>query len=291
MTAIYTPPLGVNASTILRAAEHCINVRRESRITASRRESRITASRRESRITALRRESRITASRRESRITALRRESRITASRRESRITALRRESRITASRRESRITALRRESRITASRRESRITALRRESRITASRRESRITAFRRESRITALRRESRITALRRESRITAFRRESSVYIRADSAGPQVHWITEMQSKCFAITTDNRLLCRIYGPNAVISPSSLSGKEKAFRASQRVFTCVKPVGGLCGKWAEMSDWSVTEVKGAHIYLSKVSYTQEMGERIAPVSRCYFYPP
>ncbi len=34
-----TLPLGVNASTILRAAEHCINVRRESRITALRRES------------------------------------------------------------------------------------------------------------------------------------------------------------------------------------------------------------------------------------------------------------
>ncbi len=166
MTAIYTPPRGVNASTILRAAEHCINVRRESRITASRRESRITALHRESRITALRRESRITALRRESRITALRRE------------------------------------------------------------------------SRITALRRESRITALRRESRITASRRESSVYIRADSAGPQVHWITEMQSKCFAITTDNWLLCRIYGPNADFTLKSLWERKGLSSITACVYSC-----------------------------------------------------
>ncbi len=102
---------------------------------------------------------------------------------------------------------------------------------------------------------------------------RESSVYILADFIWPQVHWITKIQS----LTTG--FYAEFMAQTLWFHPQDSLGKKWPFERRSAVFTRVKPVGGLCaahtGKWAEMSDWSVTEVGGAHISLSKVSYTQE----------------
>lgn len=121
---------------------------------------------------------------------------------------------------------------------------------------------------------------------------RESSVYILADFIWPQVHWITEIQSKCLAITTYNRLLCRIYGTNAVISPSSLSGKEMAFRASQRcVYSCKACRWFVCGThWKVGRNERLERDRGwrcSHFSLQSIIHTGESLQYLVAI----FTPP
>ncbi len=114
---------------------------------------------------------------------------------------------------------------------------------------------------------------------------RESSVYILADFIWPQVHWITEIQSLTTGFYAE-------FMAQTLISPSSLSGKEMAFRASQRcVYSCKACRWFVCGThWKVGRNERLERDRGwrcSHFSLQSIIHTGESLQYLVAI----FTPP